>query len=91
MLIVVAYDVADDARRVAIASEMANFGTRVQWSVFECHLDRRRLETLRQRLHRMIDPTTDRVTCYPVCRKDAAQIIIDGRGRVSADWDYAIV
>jgi CRISPR-associated endonuclease Cas2 len=35
MLFVVAYDIADDQRRMRVASELEDFGTWVQYSVFE--------------------------------------------------------
>jgi len=38
-LIVVAYDIIDDKRRNRVAKTMEDYGTRVQYSVFECVLE----------------------------------------------------
>jgi len=43
MLIVVSYDIPDDRRRLQLSKALKDFGKRVQWSVFECHLDDRQL------------------------------------------------
>jgi len=38
-LYVICFDVADKKRLRQVAIQMENFGQRVQYSVFECHLD----------------------------------------------------
>lgn len=43
---VIAYDIADDRRLARVASEMENFGRRVQYSVFECHLSEAQIRDL---------------------------------------------
>ncbi len=49
MFIVVSYDVAGSKARRRVASELENFGIRTQYSIFECHLDDKRLEDLEGR------------------------------------------
>ena len=39
----VAYDITDDKRRNRVAKILKDFGTRIQYSVFECDTDRRAL------------------------------------------------
>ena len=46
----VAYDITDDKRRNRVAKILKDFGTRIQYSVFECNTDRRALLRLRNRL-----------------------------------------
>ena len=91
MFVVVSYDITDDRRRVRVASELENFGQRVQLSVFECHLPARELARLKKLLRFHIDRKRDRVRYYALCAKDRAQIRSDGPGEVSRDWDYHIV
>jgi CRISPR-associated protein Cas2 len=38
MFVVVAYDISDDPRRTKLHNTLKNFGTPVQYSVFECIL-----------------------------------------------------
>jgi CRISPR-associated protein Cas2 len=91
MFWVVTYDIVDDRCRTRVASELANFGERVQYSVFECHVSLEQIQTLQRRLERLIDAATDRVRYYPLCLTDQERILIDGYGEVSQDWDYIMV
>ena len=76
MLTVIAYDIADDRRRNEVSSVLADHGRRVNYSVFECELDRHEFETLRHHLSRLIDVHEDRILFYRLCE--------DCRGRRSA-------
>ena len=91
MFVVVSYDITDDRRRVRVASELENFGQRVQLSVFECHLPARELARLKALVRALIDRKKDRVRYYSLCATDRAQIRNDGPGEVSRDWDYYVV
>ena len=44
MYVIVSYDISDDTLRKNIANLLEDNGKRVQYSVFECHLDAKRLE-----------------------------------------------
>lgn len=52
----VAYDVRSDARLRRVARIMEGFGTRVQYSVFRCHLSDRGIERLRWQLSEVMQP-----------------------------------
>jgi CRISPR-associated protein Cas2 len=60
----VAYDIPGDATRVAVARTLSGYGTRVQWSLFECCLTGRELRRMLIALARLIDPDTDRVAVF---------------------------
>ena len=85
---VICFDVHNDKRLRKISNEMENFGSRVQRSVFECHLEAAQLQTLQQRLGSLMEQTEDQVRYYRLCAKDKRHIVIDGAGRLSADPDY---
>jgi CRISPR-associated protein Cas2 len=69
MLIVVSYDVPSDRRRTRLAHTLKDFGERVQYLVFECHLDERALQTLRERVTRLLDLQEDSVRIYRLCKE----------------------
>ena len=77
--------------RLRVANELENFGVRVQFSVFECHLDDAELQDLQRRLAPLIDEKEDRLRYYPLCDKDRSTVMVDGIGTVSRDWDYHVV
>jgi CRISPR-associated protein Cas2 len=66
MLCIVAYDIPEDGTRSLIASELKNWGHRVQYSVFECDLDDQRITELTKRLQALIS-ARDSVRIYRLC------------------------
>ena len=66
-LFAIAYDVTSDRRRARVARILGDCGTRVQKSVFECHLSETEACTLEERLRQAIHPATDRVRIYRLC------------------------
>jgi CRISPR-associated protein Cas2 len=67
MFYVISYDVPDDRRRQKIADVLEGFGTRVQKSVFEVHLEPSHYADLRRRLERVMNPQEDNVRLYRLC------------------------
>jgi len=82
---VVTYDIQDDRRRARVAKQMENYGTRVQFSVFDCLLDERRLLEMRLALSGLIDPTADSVRLYRLCARCRGQLDVLGAGRIVED------
>lgn len=62
----IAYDITDDRRRHRIAKLLEGYGTRSQYSLFECHLTPHQLRRLRHRLDRHLNHDTDRLAIYPI-------------------------
>ena len=85
MLIVVSYDVPEDRRRTRLAHALKDFGERVQYSVFECRLDAKDLEKLRQRIDGLTNPKEDRVRLYRLCQECTGNVQIWGTGTVTED------
>jgi len=67
MLTVIAYDIADDRRRDDVSTLLLDHGSRVNYSVFECELDRDTFEQLQAQLSRLIDAREDRIIFYRLC------------------------
>ena len=90
-MVVICFDVCDDRRLYRVARELGNFGSRVQKSLFECHLNKEQLTDLQQRLAKLIDKNEDHVRYYFLCGKDVKQISIDGPGRVTFDPLFTVL
>jgi CRISPR-associated protein Cas2 len=91
MLVIVAYDVTDDRRRSEIASELKNYGQRVQRSVFECHLDREQVAELQRVIGKLIDMEKDSVRYYYLCKRDVRNVDCFGIAVRYRDEDYFMV
>ena len=65
----VAYDITNDKRRNKVAKILKDFGMRVQYSVFECSIDRRAFLRLQNRLQKTMNLKEDTITFYHLwCR-----------------------
>jgi len=73
MIIIVAYDITDPKRLRKVADCCKNYGFRVQYSVFECHVKATQFEALWKSLQHLINPKEDRIIAYPLtvdsCKK----------------------
>jgi CRISPR-associated protein Cas2 len=81
----------DDRRRARVHKLLKNYGTRVQYSVFECQLEAGRLAELRQRLKPLLDTKLDSVRAYRLCKDCLEQTVVMGERPLSEDPDYWLV
>lgn len=81
---VVAYDIPDDRRRTRVAHLLEGAGTRVQYSVFECRLNRTEMQALRQRLLELTEADQDHLRWYPLCGPCSTRIGEQGLGMIEA-------
>lgn len=79
MKYVIAYDISDDSRRNRVACVLKDFGSRVQYSVFECSLDRDTLENILAELKPLMDMSTDRIHVYAICENCSARELSFGK------------
>ncbi len=81
-LYVVGYDIPDDRRRTRIHSALTGFGVWVQYSVFECFLDRKQRLLLEARLLEEMNPQEDTVRIYGLCAACQTRVEVLGRGDI---------
>ena len=91
MFYVISYDIPDDRRRSQLAKVLKGFGTRVQYSVFEAHLNRRQYEELKRAVERLIEPSEDSVRYYALCSACADRIEVPAVGEVTSDPETIVV
>jgi CRISPR-associated protein Cas2 len=92
MIVVVAYDIADDRRREDVAMLLSGYGPRVQLSVFECQVRSvDELRRLRAEIRARVDPLDDQVRVYPTTAPSFAERVVIGARTVEERADYWIV
>jgi CRISPR-associated protein Cas2 len=89
--ILVVYDISHDRRRTKLHNCLKDFGTPVQYSVFECLLDEAGLKRLKKAVARVIKPRLDRVRYYPLCQRCLAGIEMTSGPEVLQDKDVVVV
>lgn len=73
MLTLVAYDITDPKRLAKVAKTCEDYGVRVQYSVFECHLDEDEFTDFWLTLLDLIDETEDRLVAYKIDARSAKE------------------
>ncbi len=91
MFVVVVYDISNDRRRTRLHNVLKNFGTPVQYSVFECIVDGERLDEMKEAVRRVIKPRSDRVRFYYLCERCLSKTEITSGPEVLHETDVILV
>jgi CRISPR-associated protein Cas2 len=89
--VVVVYDISDDRRRTRLHTALLDFGTPVQFSVFECWLDAKRLKKMQARVAKVIRPRKDHVRYYFLCAACAAKVQTTQAGELTTVKEVIVV
>ncbi|MHB8597678.1 MAG: CRISPR-associated endonuclease Cas2 [Ktedonobacteraceae bacterium] len=85
------YDIPDDRRRTRVHTLLTGFGTWVQYSVFECFLDRKQRMMLEARLLEEIHQREDTVRIYRLCGACLPKVEVLGHGELPRDEQVYIL
>ena len=91
MFYVISYDISDNRRRNQLAKVLKGFGTRVQYSVFEAHLNPTQYEDLKRAVARVVDVSEDSVRYYALCSTCTTRIEVPALGEVTSDPETIVV
>ena len=91
MLYVIVYDIPDNRRRNQVFKALKGFGTRVQYSVFEAHLNKTQYEEMKQVVTRVIDASEDSVRYYALCGACAGRMEVPAVGDITSDPKTIVV
>ena len=90
--ILVVYDISHDKRRTKLHNALLDFGTPVQYSVFECLLDEEEQKKLLKKVYKVIRPRKDQVRFYYLCAECLKRVeVTSGREVLSGEPAVVIV
>ncbi|MBI5842860.1 MAG: CRISPR-associated endonuclease Cas2 [Chloroflexi bacterium] len=89
--ILVAYDISSDKRRTKLHNALLDFGTPVQYSVFECLLDDKQKEKMKKKVMKVIRPKKDQVRFYTLCAECVKRVEVTSGREVLHDSKEAII
>lgn len=85
----VAYDIDDNRTRCKVSNILKDYGTRVQYSVFECQLKESQYVSLRKRLEGLLSED-DSLRWYPLCKWCRERVYCQGEGEILGDEGFVI-
>ena len=71
--VVIAYDISSNKRRNTLVKQLRGYGVRVNYSVFECRIEKTEFSHLKMRIEKIINPKQDSVLFYLLCGKCAGR------------------
>jgi len=89
MFFVISYDIKDNKKRYKVCNILKDYGNRVQYSVFECELDKKLYDEMIKRILPYIDEE-DSLRIYYLCKDCKAKIIYYGTNKIINDNDIFI-
>jgi len=70
---------------------LKDYGTRVQYSVFECEISEEKFEEMKKGIEALINKKEDRVRYYPICKACIKRVVISGWGEIKEDEGFEII
>ncbi len=89
--ILIVYDISSDKRRTKLHNTLLDYGTPVQYSVFECNLTKEEIGLMKKAIQRIVRPKKDHVRYYPICARCLKQVDVIGGADVLGDPPHALV
>ena len=89
--IVVVYDISNDRRRTKLHNVLLDYGSPVQYSVFECLLDKEGLHRMKRAVGRVIRPRVDRVRYYYLCQGCLKKVEVTSGVEVLSEEEVIVV
>lgn len=87
----IAYDIADPRRLSQTARVLENYGWRIQYSFFQCELEKDVLAELEKKLCRIIDEKEDSLIIQPLCADCMNVRTVIGTGDVVLSRGYELL
>jgi CRISPR-associated protein Cas2 len=87
----VSFDISDNRTRYRTVKILLEYGYRVQESVFEGFFSNESITELREKLLKIIDPKTDSIRLYPLCKECEKKVEIIGIGKKIEETEYIII
>lgn len=91
MIYFISYDIANQKRLRKVTKTLENFGIRIQFSFFECEMQKEQFEDLRNQILEIMDKKEDSLLIYPLCQDCASKTTSLGKGSIFIPQTYQIL
>ena len=88
---IISYDITSDKRRYRLDRFLAQYGQRIQFSVYETIISKDRFNSLRKEIQQIIDGEEDKVNYYRICRWCQDKVILQGTAETSKKHGFTCI
>ena len=88
--LVVVYDISNDKRRTRLHKTLKNYGSPVQYSVFECLLGKDEIKKMKRDVRKILRPKSDHLRYYFICQACKEKIQVIGRVEVTSEKEVIV-
>ncbi|NMC30051.1 MAG: CRISPR-associated endonuclease Cas2 [Pelolinea sp.] len=89
--IIVVYDISKDKRRTKLHNVLLDYGSPVQYSVFECIIDENTYKKMLKAILKVISPKADHVRLYYVCEGCLKKVKVIGGKDILRDDEPSLL
>ncbi len=90
-MVVVVYDIPDDKRRTKLSNFLEGYGTRVQWSVFECFITLDEMRVLHEKVKKLVKSAEDDVRFYWLSPEAGSMVLTIGSEKPQPPPKYYVI
>lgn len=87
----ISYDVSNPKRLCKVSKVLENFGIRIQYSFFECEMEKKVLIDLRDKLLSVLNLKEDSLRIYPLCEDCLKKTTSIGNGNIFIPKNYLVL
>jgi CRISPR-associated protein Cas2 len=91
MRTVICYDITCNKRLYKVANLLESYGQRQQYSLFELDVGKKQLEFLLNQINDIIDPESDSILCYRLCKVCGVAKELFGKNEKQFSVDTVII
>ena len=89
--LVVVYDLSNNRRRIKLHKLLKNFGSPVQYSVFECLLSAEEINQMKKQIRKLLRPKTDHLRYYSLWKTCKGKTEVIGRVEILEEKEVIVV
>ena len=91
MMYFICYDIANPKRLRKVAKTLENFGLRIQYSFFQCEMEKSQMELVRNELLKIMHKKEDSLRIYPLCEDCLHNTTSIGSGSIFLPQTFQIL
>jgi len=88
---IICYDISGDKRRYRLDRFLAQYGQRIQFSVYETIISKDGFNGLPTAIQQIIEPEEDKVNYYRICRWCQDKVTLQGTAEISNKHGFTCI